>query len=461
MNYKKKYLKYKLKYLNLRNKFSGGGDDPDDQDEKLCASINMDPPEELVARQCGYINVNINVGSEKYKLLVDPHSKIIQAIHKGIRLTIIEIKWQYETITYEDTFKNCGIEEDATLSVLAAELYISNKIELSKALREYRNGSEKYGPITNWNTSAVTDMSNLFDDNSSFNLDISKWDTSAVENMSNMFSRATDFNQDIGDWDTSSVTNMSYMFYRSNSFNQDISKWDTSAVENMSYMFSRAVSFNNGNKPLKWMNTGAVTNMSNMFGMTTDFNQDIGDWDTSAVTNMSFMFYRSNSFNQDISKWDTSAVTDMSGMFSNAVSFNQDISKWDTSAVTNMDIMFANTGSFNQDISMWDTSAVENMSGMFMGTGFFNQEIKENNITLPDGSTRKAWNTRLVTKADRMFMMAIALKQKIVLTFDNKANINNIVEGAGKMCTVVKVTEEQSYKKIELNPVGVGCVVSG
>ena len=37
---------------------------------------------------------------------------------------------------------------------------------------------------------------------------ISLWDTSNVTNMSSMFDGATNFNQDIGNWNTSNVTNM-------------------------------------------------------------------------------------------------------------------------------------------------------------------------------------------------------------------------------------------------------------
>ena len=57
---------------------------------------------------------------------------------------------------------------------------------------------------------------------------ISLWDTSNVTNMMGMFG-SSNFNQDIGEWDTSNVTNMRYMFSGSK-FNQDISCWDTSKV---------------------------------------------------------------------------------------------------------------------------------------------------------------------------------------------------------------------------------------
>ena len=59
---------------------------------------------------------------------------------------------------------------------------------------------------------------------------ISLWDTSNVTDMSRMFYNATNFNHDIGSWDTSNVTDMSWMFRCASKFNQDIGNWDTSKL---------------------------------------------------------------------------------------------------------------------------------------------------------------------------------------------------------------------------------------
>ena len=101
----------------------------------------------------------------------------------------------------------------------------------------------KYGHISLWNTSNVTDMSKMFYNATDFNEDISLWDTSNVTNMCGMFWCAIKFNQDIGGWDTSNVTNMSMFNYATN-FNQDIGRWNTSNVTNMTYMFLCAKEFN-------------------------------------------------------------------------------------------------------------------------------------------------------------------------------------------------------------------------
>jgi len=46
---------------------------------------------------------------------------------------------------------------------------------------------DTYGPIAGWDVSAITDMSWLFRDLTSFNADISGWDTSSVTTMYTMF----------------------------------------------------------------------------------------------------------------------------------------------------------------------------------------------------------------------------------------------------------------------------------
>ena len=97
-------------------------------------------------------------------------------------------------------------------------LVVADKAALQAA---YSGGRDMSTVIT----TRVTDMSSLFQEQNSFNDNISSWDTSSVTNMYSMFQQTDTFNQNIGLWDTSSVTNMDSMFTETDSFNQDLSLW--------------------------------------------------------------------------------------------------------------------------------------------------------------------------------------------------------------------------------------------
>ena len=58
--------------------------------------------------------------------------------------------------------------------------------------------------------------------------DISNWDVSKVTNMGWMFENASSFNQPLNNWNVSNVTNMQEMFREAVSFNQPLNKWNVS-----------------------------------------------------------------------------------------------------------------------------------------------------------------------------------------------------------------------------------------
>ena len=94
----------------------------------------------------------------------------------------------------------------------AVKLWCSNQTEAEKT----------YGHISQWNTSAVTNMKDLFNYKVGFNDDISQWDVSNVTNMRGMFSQASAFNQPLEQWNVGNVANMENMFYIAPAFNQPL-----------------------------------------------------------------------------------------------------------------------------------------------------------------------------------------------------------------------------------------------
>jgi hypothetical protein len=91
----------------------------------------------------------------------------------------------------------------------------------------------RYGHISLWNTSAVTDMCALFYKASDFRDDISQWDVSNVRCMERLFHEASSFNCDISNWETGKVWDMGWLFCDASSFRCDVSEWDVSSVLTM------------------------------------------------------------------------------------------------------------------------------------------------------------------------------------------------------------------------------------
>ncbi len=206
-----------------------------------------------------------------------------------------------------------------------------------KRIKSYEDGKwthKKFGHISFWDVSRVTNMFKAFLAFSDFNENIDLWDVSSVTNMGHMFAGAIAFNQPL-DWDVSRVTNMENMFYHAHEFNQPLD-WDVSNVTDMYRMFEEALVFN-----------------------------QLLDWNVSSVTDMERMFYAARDFNQPLN-WNVSRVTDMGHMFAAAISFNQPLD-WDVSRVTNMENMFYNAHEFNQPLN-WDVSSVKKKKDMFQGS---------------------------------------------------------------------------------------------
>ena len=92
-------------------------------------------------------------------------------------------------------------------------------------------------------TTASFSMNNMFWICVKFNYSISNFNTSTVTDMTEVLLGATSFNQSVANFNTANVTSMAGMFYGATSFNQSVANFNTANVTSMAEMFRNASSF--------------------------------------------------------------------------------------------------------------------------------------------------------------------------------------------------------------------------
>ena len=220
--------------------------------------------------------------------------------------------------------------------------------------------------LENWYVEDVTDMHELFLDKRRFDADLNAWDTSNVVTMRRMFDECYWYTNEGAtiEFNTSRVTDMSDMFGDTYRLNVEL-VLDTAAVTNMSGMFSGSL-FDNAGRTLV-MDTAAVTDMSRMFA-TSAFTQAIA-FDTAIVRDMSHMFDGAVLYNNGGQPLvlNTRSVIDFSRMFAFCHAFNQPLA-WDVRNGQRFDAMFWEARRFAQPLNAWQVDPQAQTQGMFHDT---------------------------------------------------------------------------------------------
>lgn len=254
--------------------------------------------------------------------------------------------------------------------------------------------------IAFWDVSNAVTMNKFFRGAAAFDQDLQRWKTDQVQDFELAFADATAFRgRGLNEWNTANAVTMQGMFWGASSMAEDLDQWVTSKVTTFQDMFRGALVFNG--KVVSW-DTSAAVSLDSMFQDAQLFRQDIGQWKTNKVTDMSSMLSGAALFNRDLSGWDVSNVQSMARMFQGAVAFAPETSlnAWQTGKVTNMENMFFGAEVFNAAIGEWDVSKVETMQTMFKRASVFNQDV---------GS----WNTASLTNVKGMFQRADAFNQDL------------------------------------------------
>ncbi|GMH79222.1 hypothetical protein TrVE_jg13377 [Triparma verrucosa] len=138
-------------------------------------------------------------------------------------------------------------------------------VTLRTAVEEWcqnRHAAEaRYGKITSWDVSAVTDMTRLFSNScyagssrpTTQSPKISSWDVSNVTSMREMFFENFYFTGGISNWNVENVEDFNSAFYKAVVFDDDLSSWRVNNVKDNIGMFYGCESFK-GEKAPKWAN---------------------------------------------------------------------------------------------------------------------------------------------------------------------------------------------------------------
>ena len=151
---------------------------------------------------------------------------------------------------------------------------------------------------------------------------------------------------------------------------------------------------------LENLNTSAVTDMNTMFsGCSSLMSLNLSNFNTSAVTNMSEMFYGCSGLKElNVSNFNTSAVTDMSAMFFRCSSLKElNVSNFNISAVKDMSGMFSGCSGLKTILNL-NTWRCERSQDMFKGCTQLKGAVKYDgskvNVTMANPTTGYFTDTR-------------------------------------------------------------------
>lgn len=319
--------------------------------------------------------------------------------------------------------------------------------------------------VSHFDTSNVTDFSEMFNGLDVADLNITGFDTSSATTMYRMFYLCNNLNSlDVSGFNTSSVTNFQQMFYDCDNLTTlDVSGFNTSSATNMREMFHDCENLTS--LDVSGFNTANVTSFYRMFRDCHDITTlDVSNFNTSSVTGIGFreMFHSCKSVTTlNVSGFNTSGATSLQGMFAytesltslNVSSFNTtnvtnmqdtfrqmdsltgtlDLTSLDTSSVTNMTSMFNNTGpnssgTLTIDVTGWDVSSVTNMSNMFY----------YGDMTAISGLS--GWNTSSLTHVGQMFIGANRITTPVDIDAWDITNVTSVFNFA-TISTILDTTE--------------------
>lgn len=339
-----------------------------------------------------------------------------------------------------------------------------NNKSLRNAIQQYfKNKTQTesmFGPIGRWDTSQVTDMSELFKDRVDFNEKL-MWNTEKVTTMKSMFQNCKRYDQPI-DMSCKSLINASGMFENCQSLNKKIILDNTTNLKDVIRMFANCTNFS---ASLQMKDTFNIIYTDQMFENCISlrefiWNETSTDGFFTSIVNfpklesMTQMFKLTTNLVHPFKLQTTQTLEFGIPHHDNRFTIDESsiiyIPPIVTENITRLVELWTQSPQlvepYYNHIRNWDTSQVDDMTGLFFQNQDFNEEL--------------LWDLRNVKSTKNMFAGCINLNKKCVFKncqsletceqmFYGCVNLNGMVSLAN--CTNLKSCSKMMEKCVSFN----------
>lgn len=270
--------------------------------------------------------------------VTDKVNAIVNVPEKKLGTKTITTNGAYKAV--DDNLDGYSEVEVATSGVDIND-YINNSLERGYGhnIGSWCDLIKKLPPI-NFNG---TTCNSMFQGYTGVELDLSNFNTSNVTDMNNMFFNCSSLTElDLSGFNTSNVTSMYGIFFNCSSLTSlDLSNFDTSKITSLNACFQQCSSLENLN--LSNFNISKVTSMNNTFRDCKKItNLDLSSFGETNVNSMAFTFYSCTSLETlNLSNLTNLQTVSVSQTFYNCLKLNNlNMSSFDFTKTTNYTNMF-------------------------------------------------------------------------------------------------------------------------
>lgn len=225
------------------------------------------------------------------------------------------------------------------------------------------------GNLSNWDLSSETEAigTHTFVGASTVDIDVSNWDLSAHTDISNLFNgNSSGYIRGLGTWYVGHITDMNNVFYSAQPEKfqiMDLGTWVVSSVENADKIFAGPGMVVTGGNPGWEFNSLEELN-ENLIGEGTTLDGDFSEWKFPSLTDTAdALFGYQSSLSGDFSDWKIEVSNNFQNITSPGVELSGNFSGWEVNvAGDTTDRLFYYDNVLDGDFSDWEITSGGDLS---------------------------------------------------------------------------------------------------